>query len=332
MGAVDDRPCDFLLIGGGFFGYSRRIIEHIEGRGRKVLWFDDRPGTSALSKAALRIAPRSMTMQLRKHAAAIVALARRHAINDVLVIKGEGIGRDAIEDLRAALPGARFTLYFWDSYRNMPRGSDGKVPLFDRAFTFDPADAARDSRLQYRPLFYLDEYANLPHGEQDIDLLFYGTAHTDRYRILRKLEASLPPGVRFDKALYLASPALYALRRAFDPRMWGARRSEFTFVPISNAGILGLMARARAIVDIERTVQTGWTMRSIEALGAGRKLVTTNAAIAGADFYHPNNIAVIDRKEPSLPAEFFERPYVALSGALLRRYSLTGWVDEILGR
>ena len=142
----------------------------------------------------------------------------------------------------------------------------------------------------------------------------------------------MPPNVRFDKVLYLASPVLYAARRAFDPRMWGARRREFTFEPISNAGIRDLIARARAIVDIERTVQSGWTMRSVEALGAGRKLVTTNAAIAGAEFYHPNNIAVIDRKKPTLPAGFFETPYIAPSSAFLRRYSLTGWVDEMLGQ
>jgi hypothetical protein len=296
-----------------------------------VLWFDDRPSTGALGKAALRVAPRSMAIALRRHAAAMIARASEQAIRDVLVIKGEGIGRRAIDDLRSALPGARFTLYFWDSYRNMPKDSGRKVSLFDRVFTFDPVDAARDPRLGYRPLFYLDEYADLPSERHDIDLLFYGTAHTDRYRILRKLAASLPPQVRFEKVLYLASPAIYVLRRALDPRMRGARRSEFTFVPISSAGIRGLISRAGAIVDIERAVQSGWTMRSVEALGAGRKLVTTNAAITGAEFYHPNNIAVIDRKRPVLPADFFERPYVEPPRALLRRYSLSGWVDDILG-
>lgn len=325
------RPYDFLLIGGSFFGYARKIIENIEARGRRVLWFDDRPSTGALGKAALRVAPSSMAIQLRRHAAAIVALARKHAIRDVLVIKGEGIGRGAIDDLRGALQDARFTLYFWDSYRNMPKDSDRKVPLFDRVFTFDPVDAARDARLRYRPLFYLDEYAALPRAHQDIDLLFYGTAHTDRYRILRKLAASLPPQVRFEKVLYFPSPAIYVSRRAVDPRMWGARRCEFTFTPVSSAGIRDLVSRAGAIVDIERTVQSGWTMRSVEALGAGRKLVTTNAAITGAEFYHPDNIAVLDRRRPVLPADFFDKPYVEPSQALLRRYSLSGWVDEMLG-
>jgi hypothetical protein len=249
----------------------------------------------------------------------------------VLVIKGEALSCSAIRGLRAALPGARFILYFWDGYGNMPKDSAAKVSLFDRPFTFDPADAATDHRLRYRPLFFLDAYANLPPAQPDIDLLFFGTAHGDRYAVLRKLSRVLPPGVRFEKVLYFPSQLIYAARRVLDPRMRGARRREFIFRPLGKQDVLRLISRARAVVDIERTVQTGLTMRTMEALGAGKKLVTTNSKVVEAEFYDPDNIAVIDRKSPTLPATFFDRPYSPPPPPLLRRYSLSGWIEEVLG-
>ena len=239
-----------MLIGGTFFGYGAELAAYLIARGRNVLWVDDRPAADAASKGILRVAPGIMARRTREYAAAIRDRARAEAIRDVLVIKGEALSADDIGVLRRSLPSARFVLYYWDSYGNMPKDSPRKVPYFDRAFTFDPRDAERDQRLTYRPLFFLDEYRRLPAAPRDIDLLFFGTAHTDRYVVLRRLAKTLPPHVRLEAVLYLPSRLLYGLRRGFDWRLRGARRREFIFEPLGRAAIRGLMARARAIIDI----------------------------------------------------------------------------------
>lgn len=326
-----ERPADLLLIAASFFGYAREIVSALEQRGRRVLWFEDRPAVDTVTKATLRIAPGLVAKKADAYFEEIAERARAEAIRDVLVIKGEALSCAAIRGLRAALPGARFTLYFWDGYGNMPKDSPAKVPLFDRAFTFDPADAARDLRLQYRPLFFLDAYANLPAQPPDIDLLFFGTAHGDRYEVLRRLSLALPRGVRFEKILYFPSQLIYVVRRVLDPRLRGARSREFIFKPLGKQGVLRLISRARAVVDIERPVQTGLTMRTMETFGAGKKLITTNSKIVEADFYDPDNMVVIDRQSPVVPAAFFERPYSPPPPSLLGRYSLSGWIDDVLG-
>jgi hypothetical protein len=331
-GRVEPGNCraDVLLIGGGFFGYAREITALLEQRGHKVLWFDDRPAVDTLTKAAVRLAPRMIARKLEAFIDKIVERARAEAIRDVLVIKGEALSPAALRRLRAALPKARFTLYFWDSYRNMPKDSPDKVCVFDRAFTFDPVDARHDTRLRYRPLFFLDEYTRLPKVKQDIDLLFFGTAHDDRYPVLKRLSGSLPAHVRFNVVLYFPSKFVYAARRVLDPRLWSARRSEFIFSPLSKTDIQALIARSHAVVDIERSIQTGFTMRSVETLGAGKKLVTTNSKVRDADFYNPDNVAVIDRTRPMLPDAFLERPYAPPPSQVLQRYSLSDWVREVL--
>ena len=323
---------DFLLIGGGFFGYSKEIAATLERRGRSVRWFEDRPAVDNLTKAIVRLAPVLVAAKAEAHSDAIIEELRAHPIRDVLVIKGECISPAAIGRFRQAFPRARFTLYFWDSYRNMPSNSPDKVLLFDTAFSFDPLDVAADPRLSYRPLFFLDEYAHLPKVPQDIDVLFFGTVHTDRYPVLKRLERVLPAGLRFEKVLYFPSSAFYHARRLFAPAFWRARRDEFIFEPLGKAEILALIARARIVVDVERTVQAGLTMRTTEMLGACKKLITTNPQIVQADFFDPRNIALIDRLQPELPAGFLSAPYVPQPSERLQRYSLSGWLDEVLAR
>jgi hypothetical protein len=325
-----DAQADLLLIGGGFFGYAKEISRALSLRGRTVEWFEDRPALDTVTKSLLRIAPSLVAAKSEAYFERIIAKMRRKPIRDVLVIKGEALSPKLIEQLRVAMPQARFTLYYWDSYRNMPKDSPRKVSLFDKCFTFDPEDAQMDHRLNYRPLFFVDDYASLPRVKPDIDLLFLGTVHSDRYAILRRLSQALPPGVRLETILYFPSRLVYAVRRVCDPHFWRARRDEFTFQPLNKSDIQTLISRARVVVDIERSVQCGFTMRTIEMLGAGKKLLTTNSKVAEADFFNSNNISIIDRRRPAVSSTFMESAYEPPSAELLKRYSLSGWLDEVL--
>lgn len=71
-------------------------------------------------------------------------------------------------------------------------------------------------------------------------------------------------------------------------------------------------------------------MRTLETVGAQKKLVTTNARVQEEDFYDRSNIHVIERKSARVDADFLRQPYEPLPEALRARYSLAGWMDEIL--
>jgi hypothetical protein len=331
-GKLNGTESDLLLIGGGFFGYASEIGRALTLRGRNVAVFEDRPALDTMTKSLLRVAPSMVAAKSEAYFEGIIAKMRDQPIRDILVIKGEALTPKSIERLREAMPQARLTLYFWDSFRNMSKDSPAKLSLFDRCFTFDPHDAESDRRLIYRPLFYIDDYASLPQREPDIDLLFLGTIHSDRYAILSRLSHALPPGVRFEKILYFPSRFVYAVRRIGDPQFWRARRHEFVFHPLCKTDIQGLISRARVVVDIERSVQSGLTMRTIEMLGAGKKLLTTNSQVTSADFFNANNISVIDRRRPIVASSFLKIAYEPPAAQILRRYSLSGWLDEVLPR
>ena len=72
-------------------------------------------------------------------------------------------------------------------------------------------------------------------------------------------------------------------------------------------------------------------MRSIEIIGLRRKFITTNRDIVNYDFYNPNNILVLDRKNSIVDMSFFDKPYEMLPDEIYEKYSLRNWILEVLG-
>lgn len=321
---------DTLLISTNFFGYPQEIVKALAARGRSALWHDDRPATDTLTKALVRLSPKLIQQRSDRHFARVFAEAARHDIRDILVIKGEALSVEMIAKMRDMFPKARLTLYFWDSYSNMPKGSEKKVDLFDRAFSFDLENTRTDARLTYRPLFFIEEYADVGNIKQDIDLLFFGTAHSDRVTVLNRIASAMPSGYDFRKILYVRSGLLHRIQKITSSTYRRTDESDFIFTPLPKIEVQQLVGRAKVVLDIERDVQTGFTMRTIEMLGASRKLLTTNPSIMKADFYDPQNQHHVDRENPVIDPAFLDAPWRPQDPALLRHYSLSGWLDDVL--
>jgi hypothetical protein len=322
---------DTLLISTNFFGYPQEIVKALAARGRSALWHDDRPAADTLTKALVRLSPKLIQRKSDEYFSRIFTEAAHHDVRDILVIKGEALSVEMIRKMRTTFPKARLTLYFWDSYRNMPKGSEHKVDLFDRAFSFDLEDTRADTRLTYRPLFFIEKYADVSTVDQDIDILFLGTAHSDRVTVLNRIARAVPAGYDFRKILYARSGLLHRIQNVTSKSYRQTDERDFIFTPIPKGEVQKLIGRARVVLDIERDVQTGFTMRTIEMLGASRKLISTNPSIVSADFYDPQNQCYVDREAPVIDPAFLEAPWRLQDPGLLRHYSLSGWLDEVLG-
>ena len=130
--------------------------------------------------------------------------------------------------------------------------------------------------------------------------------------------------------LYFPARWLFGVHALRDPGLLLADKRDFIFTPKNRDENLALLARSRIIVDIERPVQRGYTIRTLEGLAAGRKVITTNSEVANADFYNSCNIAIVDRKNPSISAEFLRTQFKPLTAAMRYYYSLDGWLDDVL--
>ena len=330
--SVDFAGRRVLLVAPAFFGFDKTIADGLRRRGAIVALYDDRPSTSTFTKAAIRINPRLMAARTARYVQKIIDTHAGERFDDVLVIKGQGLTRALLKRLLEAFPDARKRYYMYDSFRNDP-GARGKMALFDRVLTFDQGDARDTPGIEFRPMFYPEEFQRMSpppaRAGEAVRLLFIGTVHSDRYRVLGRLRRALPKIAVISTYLYFPSRVLYAARRLLDPSFWAAPHTEFKFVPLDRVAYAALFAGADVIVEMERPVQAGLTMRSLEAVAAGRKLITTNPQIAQYDFYRPANIAIVDRAQPVISEQFLRGAYEPVPAEIVARYSLDRWLDDV---
>jgi len=317
-----------LLIAPRFFGYEKEIAAELEQHGLQVDMLPDRPFDSPYFKAMMRLWPKFGGYQIsdRFFTEKLHTLGRDE-YEIILVILGEGVTPRTLSQLRIDYPRARLIYYTWDSIKNKP-SFQRNLELYDHCFTFDHTDAKRYG-MTFRPLFYLPDFDKPIITEPDYDLSFIGTIHSDRYKIIRSLTKQLPSSTNFFTYLYLQAPWMYDLRRIFTNTIAGAKRNEFQYLPLSKDLVRSVFFGSRAVVDIEHPNQSGATIRTFEAIGSQRKLITTNATLRNYDFYNPMNIQIISRQVPLIDFEFLRAPYVPLPISIKKKYSLSQWLRDV---
>lgn len=319
-----------LMFGPVFFGYRENIAEELRAMGAQVDLYDERPNNSAFCKTMLRCNLKIYHPTVMRYYRGIVEANRDKQYDYVFVIKSEAINEQIFRMLREAYPKAQFILYLWDSVENVPDGRK-KIGLYDRVLTFDHVNA-EEYGLILRPLFCRKEYEAAPQTRQDYtyDVAFVGTAHSIRPRVVRQIQAICEKhGGKCFQYLFLPHMLVYLYNKVLNPDYRGVRRSDIHFTPMSAAEIRETYDDSRCILDVEHSAQRGLTMRTIEMVGMGKKLITTNTGITKYDFYHPNNICVIDRDDPKVPEDFWTSAYVPVSREILQRYSLGAFVRDI---
>lgn len=317
-----------LFVGPRFFGYEQDILNEIARRGAIVDWLPDRPFDTPLMTAITRFRKELLMPTIAKLYSQKLANFGRSRYDIIFVLNGQTMPRDILVRLKSDYPEARFILYMWDSIEN--RSSVARnLDLFNECSSFDPGAVDRFG-MTLRPLFYSAAFQKGPQPEFQHHLSFVGTAHTDRYKIVNAVDSGLHSHISRYWYLYIQAKWVYRSYKLTNPHFRDAPISAFRFDPLPRAQLLDIFQSSLAILDIEHPMQTGLTMRTFETLGSSKKLVTTNPCARNYDFYNPQNIHVIDRAEPTIPASFFSTPYVPVPSEIYRRYSITGWLDDLL--
>lgn len=313
-----------------FFGYDNDIVAELERRGATVVRLYDRPFATPLMTAVTKVSPTLIARVALADYRAV--LAAEEPFDLVLVVNGQTLSSAFLDDVRRHSPQAPRLLYIWDSLDN--RGSIvPNLGRYDRVLGFDRVDARRHG-FGYRPLFFVPAFdvddGEVRDAEPSYDISFIGTAHSDRAPIVHELDAALGPDVRRFWYLFLQARWVQHYYRFKSRAFARVPASRFHYLPIAKADVGRVFRQSRAILDIEHPQQRGLTMRTFETIGAGKKLVTTNAHVVDEEFYHPDRVLVIDRARPKIDPAFLAEPAPALDPVLRARYSLAGWLDDVL--
>lgn len=309
-----------------FFCYESEIQNSLERLGAKVIWFDDRPSNNFYSKAVIRVNKNFLKRKISAYYAEILSNVREYDFDYLFFVNPEAISVDSLCKLQHTFPKAKSVLYMWDSFKNRKQNLQ-LLPLFDYKYTFDPEDA-KSLGLSFRPLFFTKAYEGNSGLAVKYDLLFIGTAHSDRYTFVKKI-AEFARLKKNKLYFYLSSKLLFLYKTIFDRSFKSVKLKDISFHSLGHQEIASLMRESAVILDINHPNQIGLTMRTFETLGSHRKLITTNKDILNYDFYHKSNVMVIDRENPHLDSLFFEIPFQDVDEEILFKYSIDGWAKEI---
>jgi hypothetical protein len=320
-----------LLISPRTFGYEKIIIDKMEELGANVIYYDDRPHVGLLSKVIIRVAPILYQFEIKKYFRAIIENTKCEDFDYIICIKQECFPKKMLNDLFANHQKAEKIFYTWDSFCNSLNGLNN-LSLFDRCLTFDYGDAEKYN-LIHRPLFYFDELAKVSKDKCVIkyDLSFVGSVHVHRYHFLKKIKEFSVTDRPVFIYQYVPSVTMFYIRKfVFFPYYGRSSKDEFKFVPLSKEQVSNIFVSSKAIVDFSHHNQRGLTMRTIEALGARKKLITNNVAVKKYDFYDPENILILDDGDYNIPQSFIDEPYNDIDKEVYARYSVEGWIEELL--
>lgn len=321
-----------LLISVKFFNYECLIKEQLEQMGAVVDLFDERPSNSFFSKAIIRIKKELYRVKVNAYFNEIIAQIKDNTYDYFLLIKGEVIPPFFLEFLKQNNPAIQCIFYTYDSFKNNANGLE-ILRYFDKKFTFDNADA-QHFNLSFRPLFYAQSYSELYTYRDGFsrDLSFIGTAHSDRYEISEQLKKWCEgQALKMFTFYYSPSKLMLKIKKIYDRNVQALDLNQISFKSLTHDQIIQIYRETRAVLDINHPNQKGLTMRTFETLGAGRKLITTNAAIKKYSFYDPQNILVISRDNIHVEKSFFQTEFKAIEVNILYSMSLEGWVKEVFG-
>ena len=91
------------------------------------------------------------------------------------------------------------------------------------------------------------------------------------------------------------------------------------------------LGQSKAVLDVTQTGQVGYSMRVMESIYLGRKLITTNKHVKDADLFQYGNVLILT--EATLPDEvrdFIERPFSPYGRDVRDFYSVERWAERFI--
>jgi hypothetical protein len=310
------------------FNLEKEIIKKLEEFGAKVDYYDERPSNSNFTKGIIRLKRSIYQHKIDEYYNTILENSKSKKYDFLFVNRGEVVPGFFLEKFKLQQPNCEFIFYTWDSFSNHTHPTT-ILKYFDKKFTFDSDDALKFD-INFRPLFYLDGYKKLKSIQEKVteyDLLFLGTAHSDRYRISDFIvNWCNKNALKSFCYYYMYGKMVYFYKRIFDKTFKEFDFKKLSFKSLNTKQILDLYAKSNVILDINHPGQKGLTMRTFETIGAGKKMITTNSEVKKYPFYNQNNIFVIDRNNIELQKDFFLKKYENVSDEVYEKSSIEGWL------
>lgn len=206
----------------------------------------------------------------------------------------------------------------------------GRIPVQDKLHFFDKIYAFDDADIEKYGFERLTNYNYLPYFSQEkqqpkTDILYITSFDKKRIEQLFALEK------KFEE-LGLTSKIFVIGKKSWWYRLTSFFRKSsiiFTRKLIKHEELPNYYQNTKIIIDLMRKNQYGLSFRVFEAMAMEKKIITDNEKIQQYDFYHPQNILVLNEDFSNLAQAFFETFYQPLPKEIYEKYTIEKWVERV---
>lgn len=244
----------------------------------------------------------------------------------VLVVKGSRLEQCHFDLIQSKTPRAKKILYLWDAW-GLIENKNVLLKNFDFIYSFDSVDCRKYGFI-LRPLFFTQKDSSKTN--KIIDVSFIGTEHSNRLSQLRLL-----------KKICITNNLKYyfRLKTTFVPifeahfGLGGYKKDDLDILSTSVSSyheVLCVTARSKCIVDYAHPMQCGLTMRTLESLAMGCKLITSNKYISEYEDIDRSWYLCIDSNTSEKEVlDFINSESVQIK--IPERYSIVSFIKDLLG-
>lgn len=323
-----------LFIAPTFFGYYKEIINVLEKK-YEIDYIEDIPNSSNIYKAVSRVKRNLTKFFVKKYfTEKIEPLILEKKYDYIFMIIGMtfSLFPEMIEKIKEIQNDSKFVMYQWDGEKNISFVKDIHK-YFDDIYTFDRIDAEENNLYKFLPLFYIDKYKEVGKRQRNAykyDVSYIGTAHPQKIKLINEIAEKIKKNYPLQYIYhYIPSKIKYYYHKILNKEYKNIKFKELKTkkVPLDKA--MEIFEESKCILDAPQKGQNGLTIRTIECLGAKRKLITTNKDIINYDFYSPENIYIYDGSF-DFNSVFFKTDYKEIDVNIYKKYSLDNWINEII--
>lgn len=237
---------------------------------------------------------------------------------DFVLLNAHFFSRPVIKYLNRKFPSIRIIVWY-----SNPVAKDTPVEFFSglncELWSFDKDDCKKYG-LKHNNQF-IDQSKLIVHksdAKYHSDICFIGV-DKDRLNLLLELEEYF-----ISEKL---NPFIYVVNSSKNSR------SDYDYKKaISYDELINYEGNTTAILDVVQKDQYGLSLRPIEAMFLGKKLITNNASIRAMDFYTPENIFLLNERNRNEIVDFLKIPKVTVPETVMKKYKFEGWFNNFFNK
>ena len=318
-----------LIIGKPFFNYHEEIVKEFKFKGYCTEFISDSPNNHLVIRKIFGKTTEKHYIRFYQNRMLSKCLKKKYDI--ILVLVGRYLSKKFLFKLKDNNRDSRLILYLWDDIARVENFEEVR-DCYDTIYSFDIEDCRNNDKFVFLPLFFSRNY-HLSDRVKKYTVYGSFSEHSDRKRIVENVYRQCSQKGFNCHFVFFPGRYKYFKDWFFNKKLAKKTRGNisFCFSPLSNEKNTENVLFSKALLDIQYPSQNGLTMRTVESIGAGVKIITTNQNIEKYDFYCSQNVLIIDRNKPLIDEEFLTSPYFRLQPEIYEKYSIKTWVAIIVG-